>query len=76
MAKQLHLAIKQINYNRYIIEKQTYDYLQLINWFKKMITDYQDRVSALPYLLNLRCKKLFVANCKKLLDIYTYAGWS
>lgn len=38
-AKELHIVIKRINNNKYILCGKILDYIQLINWFKDFITD-------------------------------------
>jgi hypothetical protein len=38
-SKELHIIIKRISYNKYVVENETFDYMQLINWFKDYITE-------------------------------------
>lgn len=37
--KEFRVVIKRINNNRFFVKDQEYDYLQLLNWFKEIITD-------------------------------------
>ena len=37
--KELQIVIKRINNNRFLVKDQEYDYLQLLMWFKEIITD-------------------------------------
>ena len=36
--KELHIHIKRISHNKFMIHNQEYDYLQLVNWFKDKVT--------------------------------------
>lgn len=37
-AKEIRITVKRINYNSFIVQNQVFDYLQLINWFRDIIT--------------------------------------
>jgi len=37
--KEVRILIKRINHNRFVVKNQEYDFLQLINWFKSIITE-------------------------------------
>ncbi len=36
--KELKISIKRINCNYYIVKGKEYDYLELVNWFRDIIT--------------------------------------
>jgi hypothetical protein len=38
-SKQFNIIVKRINNNRFIVQNQDFDYLQLLNWFKEVITE-------------------------------------
>lgn len=38
-SKEVQILIKRINHNRFIVKNREYDFLQLINWFKNIITE-------------------------------------
>jgi hypothetical protein len=33
------LSVRRINYNLFIVDNQKFDFLQLINWFKDVMTE-------------------------------------
>lgn len=37
--KEFQIVIKRINNNKFFVKGQEYDYLQLLMWFKEIITD-------------------------------------
>lgn len=37
--KELHIIVKRINHNKFIVRNQMFDYLQLVNWFKEIISE-------------------------------------
>lgn len=37
--KELHILIKRINNNKYVVQDEILDYMQLINWFKDLVTE-------------------------------------
>jgi len=36
--KELRIVIKRINNNRFFVKDQEFDFLQLVNWFREIIT--------------------------------------
>jgi len=36
--KEMHIVVRRINRNRFIVQNQIFDYLQLVNWFKEIVT--------------------------------------
>ncbi len=38
-SKEVRIVIKRINHNRFVVKNQEYDFLQLVNWFKGIITE-------------------------------------
>jgi hypothetical protein len=37
--KETHIIVKRINCNRFIVHNQIFDYLQLVNWFRDIVTE-------------------------------------
>jgi len=38
-AKEIHIIVKRINCNRFIVHNHIFDYLQLVNWFRDIVTE-------------------------------------
>ena len=38
-SKEVRILIKRINHNQFIVNNREYDFLQLVNWFKNIITE-------------------------------------
>ncbi len=37
--KEFRFVIRRISYNRFLVKNREFDYLQLVNWFKVMVTE-------------------------------------
>lgn len=38
-SKEVRIVIKRISCNEFVVDGKVLDYLQLINWFREIITD-------------------------------------
>lgn len=37
--KEMHIVFKRINFNRFIVQGKVMNYLELVNWFRDIVTE-------------------------------------